>query len=81
MNRKNAEIAKVKAANTRTDVNNLLQGAKTLDTAMHGLRESIKDKSDIKNSSKYINEDQPEKQAYDSAVNNAQKLLMNHKLL
>ncbi|MEJ7351274.1 GA module-containing protein, partial [Staphylococcus epidermidis] len=52
---KNAEIAKVKAANTRTDVNNLLQGAKTLDTAMHVLRESIKDNSDIKNSSKYIN--------------------------
>ena len=42
---------------------------------MHGLRESIKDKSDIKNSSKYINEDQPEKQAYDSAVNNAQKVI------
>ena len=42
MNRKNAEIAKVKAANTRTDVNNLLQGAKTLDTAMHGLEKALK---------------------------------------
>ena len=30
---------------------------------MHGLRESINDKSEIKNNSKYINEDQPEKQA------------------
>ena len=44
---KDAEIAKVKAASTR-EVSNILQGAKTLDTAMHGLRESINDKSEIK---------------------------------
>ena len=42
---------------------------------MHGLRESIKDKAEIKNSSKYINEDQPEQQAYDNAVNNAQQVV------
>ena len=45
---KDAEIAKVKAASTRNEVSNILQGAKTLDTAMHGLRESINDKSEIK---------------------------------
>ena len=41
---------------------------------MHGLRESIKDKAEIKNS-RYINEDQPEQQAYDNAVNNAQQVV------
>ena len=74
INLKDAEIAKVKAS-TRNEVSNILQGAKTLDTAMHGLRESINDKSEIKNNSKYINEDQPEKQAYDNAVNNAQQVI------
>ena len=42
---------------------------------MHGLRESIKDKNDTKNSSKYINEDHDEQQPYDNAVNNAQQLI------
>lgn len=72
---KNAEIAKVKAATTRTEVNQILESSRSLNTAMHGLRESIKDKADVKNSSKYINEDQPEQQAYDNAVNNAQQVV------
>lgn len=72
---KNAEIAKVKAATTRTEVNQILESSRALNTAMHGLRESIKDKTDVKNSSKYINEDQPEQQAYDNAVNNAQQVI------
>ena len=42
---------------------------------MQGLRESIRDKNDTKNSSKYINEDQNEQQAYDNAINNAQQLI------
>lgn len=72
---KNAEIAKVKTATTRTNVRNILQEASTLNTAMQGLRESIRDKNDTKNSSKYINEDHNEQQAYDNAINNAQQLI------
>ncbi len=72
---KNAEVAKVTAATTRNEVSNIRQEATTLDTAMHGLRESIKDKNDTKNSSKYINEDHDEQQAYDNAVNNAQHVI------
>lgn len=72
---KNAEVAKVTAATTRNEVSNIRQEATTLDTAMHGLRENIKDKNDTKNSSKYINEDHDEQQAYDNAVNNAQHVI------
>ncbi len=56
-------------------MSNIRQEATTLDTAMHGLRENIKDKNDTKNSSKYINEDHDEQQAYDNAVNNAQHVI------
>ena len=45
---KNAEVAKVTAATTRNEVSNIRQEATTLDTAMHGLRESIKDKTILK---------------------------------
>lgn len=72
---KNAEIAKVKTATTRTNVRNILQEASTLNTEMQGLRESIRDKNDTKNSSKDINEDHNEQQAYDNAINNAQQLI------
>lgn len=72
---KNAEVAKVTAATTRDEVRNIRQEATTLDTAMLGLRKSIKDKNDTKNSSKYINEDHDQQQAYDNAVNNAQQVI------
>lgn len=72
---KNAEVAKVTAATTRDEVKNIRQEATTLDTAMLGLRKSIKDKNDTKNSSKYINEDHDQQQAYDNAVNNAQQVI------
>lgn len=72
---KNAEVAKVTAATTRDEVRNIRQEATTLDTAMLGLRKSIKDKNDTKNSSKYINEDHDQQQAYDNAVNNAQHVI------
>lgn len=72
---KNAEVAKVTAATTRDEVRNIRQEATTLDTAMLGLRKSIKDKNDTKNSSKYINEDHDQQQAYDNAVNNTQHVI------
>lgn len=72
---KNAEVAKVTAATTRDEVRNIRQEATTLDTAMLSLRKSIKDKNDTKNSSKYINEDHDQQQAYDNAVNNAQHVI------
>ncbi|WP_422124956.1 DUF1542 domain-containing protein [Staphylococcus caprae] len=72
---KNTEIEKVNAATTRDNVRNILQEANTLNTAMHGLRESIRDQVDTKNNSKYINEDPTQQQAYDNAINDAQQVI------
>lgn len=42
---------------------------------MHGLRESIQDNAATKANSKYINEDQPEQQNYDQAVQAANSII------
>ncbi len=42
---------------------------------MHGLRQSIQDNAATKANSKYINEDQPEQQNYDQAVQAANECL------
>ncbi|EZX76656.1 extracellular matrix-binding protein ebh, partial [Staphylococcus aureus DICM09/00997-9HST2] len=58
----------VTAATLVTAVHQIEQNANTLNQAMHGLRESIQDNAATKANSKYINEDQPEQQNYDQAV-------------
>ncbi|MDR8664270.1 hypothetical protein XD11_07555, partial [Staphylococcus aureus] len=49
--------------------------ANTLNQAMHGLRQSIQDNAATKANSKYINEDQPEQQNYDQAVQAANNII------
>ncbi len=58
----------VTAATLVTAVHQIEQNANTLNQAMHGLRQSIQDNAATKANSKYINEDQPEQQNYDQAV-------------
>ncbi len=65
----------VTAATLVTAVHQIEQNANTLNLAMHGLRESIQDNAATKANSKYINEDQPEQQNYDQAVQAANSII------
>ncbi|HDE0684748.1 TPA: GA module-containing protein, partial [Staphylococcus aureus] len=65
----------VTAATLVTAVHQIEQNANTLNPAMHGLRESIQDNAATKANSKYINEDQPEQQNYDQAVQAANNII------
>ncbi|HDF8803782.1 TPA: GA module-containing protein, partial [Staphylococcus aureus] len=65
----------VTAATLVTAVHQIEQNANTLNQAMHGLRESIQDNAATKANSKYINEDQPEQQNYDQAVQAANNII------
>ncbi|HDD6776176.1 TPA: hyperosmolarity resistance protein Ebh, partial [Staphylococcus aureus] len=65
----------VTAATLVTAVHQIEQNANTLDQAMHGLRESVSDNAATKANSKYFNEDQPEQQSYDQAVQAANNII------
>ncbi|MDF4062527.1 hyperosmolarity resistance protein Ebh [Staphylococcus aureus] len=65
----------VTAATLVTAVHQIEQNANTLNQAMHCLRESIQDNAATKANSKYINEDQPEQQNYDQAVQAANNII------
>lgn len=65
----------VTAATLVTAVHQIEQNANTLNQAMHGLRESISDNAATKANSKYINENQPEQQNYDQAVQAANNII------
>ena len=65
----------VTAATLVTAVHQIEQNANTLNQAMHGLRESIQDNAATKANSVYINEDQPEQQRYDQAVQAAKDII------
>lgn len=65
----------VTAATLVTAVHQIEQTANTLNQAMHGLRESIQDNATTQANSKYINEDQPEQQNYDQAVQAANNII------
>ncbi len=65
----------VTAATLVTAVHQIEQNANTLNQAMHGLRQSIQDNAATKANSKYINEDQPEQQNYDQAVQAANNII------
>nr|WP_237268978.1 DUF1542 domain-containing protein [Staphylococcus aureus] len=65
----------VTAATLVTAVHQIEQNANTLNQAMHGLRQSIQDNAATKANSKYINENQPEQQNYDQAVQAANNII------
>ncbi len=75
----NAQKAKLKeqvqSATTLDGVQTVKNSSQTLNTAMKGLRESIQDNAATKANSKYINEDQPEQQNYDQAVQAANNII------
>ncbi|HCV9997685.1 TPA: hyperosmolarity resistance protein Ebh [Staphylococcus aureus] len=62
-------------ANRLEDVQSVQTNGQALNNAMHGLRESIQDNAATKANSKYINEDQPEQQNYDQAVQAANSII------
>ncbi len=62
-------------AATRDEVAQKLAEAKALDQAMQALRNSIQDQQQTESGSKFINEDKPQKDAYQAAVQHAKDLI------
>lgn len=62
-------------ATTRDKVAEIIAQAQALNEAMKALKESIKDQPQTEASSKFINEDKPQKDAYQAAVQNAKDLI------
>ncbi|MDR8678442.1 hypothetical protein XD14_07210, partial [Staphylococcus aureus] len=62
-------------AATRGEVAQKLTEAQALNQAMEALRNSIQDQQQTESGSKFINEDKPQKDAYQAAVQNAKDLI------
>ncbi|EZI01347.1 GA module, partial [Staphylococcus aureus subsp. aureus 21337] len=62
-------------AATRGEVAQKLAEAKALNQAMEALRNSIQDQQQTESGSKFINEDKPQKDAYQAAVQHAKDLI------
>ena len=62
-------------ATTRGEVAQKLTEAQALNQAMEALRNSIQDQQQTEAGSKFINEDKPQKDAYQAAVQNAKDLI------
>ncbi len=67
--------SQINNAATRDEVAQKLAEAKALDQAMEALRNSIQDQQQTESGSKFINEDKPQKDAYQAAVQNAKDLI------
>ncbi|MDM6573651.1 hyperosmolarity resistance protein Ebh [Staphylococcus aureus] len=67
--------SQINNAATRGEVAQKLAEAKALDQAMQALRNSIQDQQQTEAGSKFINEDKPQKDAYQAAVQNAKDLI------
>ncbi|RZH87174.1 GA module-containing protein, partial [Staphylococcus aureus] len=67
--------SQINNAATRGEVAQKLAEAKALDQAMQALRNSIQDQQQTESVSKFINEDKPQKDAYQEAVQNAKDLI------
>ncbi|HEA5883630.1 TPA: hyperosmolarity resistance protein Ebh, partial [Staphylococcus aureus] len=67
--------SQINNAATRDEVAQKLAEAKALDQAMQALRNSIQDQQQTESGSKFINEDKPQKDAYQAAVQNAKDLI------
>ncbi len=65
----------INQATTRDDINQILVNAADLNTAMGNLKASINDQAQVEASSKFINEDPAQKDAYTEAVTNAKDLI------
>ncbi|HCZ8900032.1 TPA: GA module-containing protein, partial [Staphylococcus aureus] len=67
--------SQINNAATRDEVAQKLAEAKALDQAMQALRNSIQDQQQTESGSKFINEDKPQKDAYQAAVQHAKDLI------
>ncbi len=65
----------INSANTRTKVQEELNKATELNHAMEALRNSVQNVDQVKQSSNYVNEDQPEKKAYQQAINHVDSII------
>lgn len=63
------------SAPTRSEVGEKIASAKQLNNTMKALRDSIADNNEVLQSSKYINEDSEQQNAYNQAVNKAKNIL------
>lgn len=62
-------------AQTRTEVTQALEKAKVLNHAMKDLKDFVDQSNQVLNSSKFINEDEPQKEAYNQALENAENTI------
>ena len=70
------DIAKqIYGADTRAEVTQALDKAKALNNAMDGLNHVYDQSTNVLNSSQFINEDQPEQDAYKQALQNIEKVI------
>ncbi|HCY9469058.1 TPA: hyperosmolarity resistance protein Ebh, partial [Staphylococcus aureus] len=67
--------SQINNAATRGEVAQKLTEAQALNQAMEALRNSIQDQQQTESGSKFINEDKPQKDAYQAAVQNAKDLI------
>ncbi|HDK4341287.1 TPA: GA module-containing protein, partial [Staphylococcus aureus] len=67
--------SQINNAATRDEVAQKLTEAQALNQAMEALRNSIQDQQQTESGSKFINEDKPQKDAYQAAVQNAKDLI------
>lgn len=62
-------------AKTRTEVAQAIEKAKSLNHAMKALNKAYKNADKVLDSSQFINEDQPEKEAYQQAINHVDSII------
>ena len=62
-------------AKTRTEVAQAIEKAKSLNHAMKALNKVYKNADKVLDSSRFINEDQPEKEAYQQAINHVDSII------
>ncbi|MBF9301131.1 GA module-containing protein, partial [Staphylococcus epidermidis] len=62
-------------AKTRTEVAQAIEKAKSLNHAMKALNKIYKNADKVLDSSRFINEDQPEKEAYQQAINHVDSII------
>lgn len=72
---KEAENALINSKSTRTEVQSQLEKAKALDNSMGTLIELVNNQTQVQRKSNYINEDQPEQTAYNSAISTGQTII------
>lgn len=72
---KSAEESLVNGSNTRSEVEEHLNEAKSLNNAMKQLRDKVAEKTNVKQSSDYINDSTEHQRGYDQALQEAENII------